>query len=516
MGQKVEMPGSEILVVDDEVDIRMLISGILQDEGFTTREAATGEAAVEQVKARAPAAVILDIWLEGSRLDGLQVLQAIKSMRPSVPVVMISGHGTIATAVQAIKHGAYDFIEKPFEADRLLLVLGRAVEAAKLKRENLELKSRAGTPESFVGSCASIAAIRRAIERVGPTGSRVLISGPAGSGKEVVARQIHLHSPRAAAPFVVVNCASLHPDRLTEILFGTNSTGAAKQTMGMTSSAQGEDDHTPGLLELADGGTLLLDEVADMPQATQSSIIRILQDQRLERSNSHGPVDVDVRVVATTNRDLKAEVKNGAFREELFYRLNVVPIEVPALANRREDIPALAQYLLERAAAAAGMPRRTLGQDAIAALQTYSWPGNVRQLRNIIDWLLIMAPGGVLDPIRADMLPSDINTQTPQMLKLERSDEIMTLPLREAREMFEREYLMAQVIRYGGNISRTADFVGMERSALHRKLKSLGISTDVRHRRDNLQAESPEASQEAGPDAAQSPIVPFKRPNSNV
>ncbi len=512
MGQKIETRGSEILVVDDESDIRMLISGILQDEGYTTREAATGEAAVEQVKIRAPAAVILDIWLEGSRLDGLQVLQAIKSMRPSVPVVMISGHGTIATAVQAIKHGAYDFIEKPFEADRLLLVLGRAVEAAKLKRENLELKSRAGTPESFVGSSASIAAIRRAIERVGPTGSRVLISGPAGSGKEVVARQIHLHSPRASAPFVVVNCASLHPDRLTEILFGANSAGTAKQTMGMT----GADEHRPGLLELADGGTLLLDEVADMPQPTQSSIIRILQDQRLERSNSHGPVDVDVRVVATTNRDLKAEVKNGAFREELFYRLNVVPIEVPSLANRREDIPALAQYLLERAAGAAGMPRRTLGEDAIAALQTYSWPGNVRQLRNIIDWLLIMAPGGVLDPIRADMLPSDINTQTPQMLKLERSDEIMTLPLREAREMFEREYLMAQVIRYGGNISRTADFVGMERSALHRKLKSLGISTDVRHRRDNLQADSADAGPENGQEGVQSPVVPFKRTNSNI
>ena len=458
----------DILIVDDEADIRSAVGGILQDEGYSTREAASGEQALEQVKARAPSAVILDIWLEGSRLDGLQVLAAIKAMRPGVPVVMISGHGTIATAVDAIKQGAYDFIEKPFQADRLLLVLGRAPEAARLKRENLELRSRAGAPEQLIGSCPSIAALRRTIERVGPTGSRVLISGPAGSGKEIVARQIHLHSSRAQGPFVVVNCASLHPDRLAEMLFG------AAKTPG------GED--STGLLERADGGTLLLDEVGDMPLASQSSIIRILQDQKVERINAHGPVEVDVRVIATTNRDLRSEVKKGLFREELFYRLSVVPVLVPSLADRREDVPELARHLMERAAAAEGLPRRVLGEDAITALQAYPWPGNVRQLRNAINWLLILAPGGITDPIRADMLPPDINSETPQMLKLQRSDEIMTLPLREAREMFEREYLMAQVIRYGGNISRTADFVGMERSALHRKLKSLGVSTDARRR----------------------------------
>jgi two-component system nitrogen regulation response regulator NtrX len=458
----------DILIVDDEADIRSAVGGILQDEGYSTREAASGEQALEQVKARAPSAVILDIWLEGSRLDGLQVLAAIKAMRPGVPVVMISGHGTIATAVDAIKQGAYDFIEKPFQADRLLLVLGRALEAARLKRENLELRSRAGAPEQLIGSCPSIAALRRTIERVGPTGSRVLISGPAGSGKEIVARQIHLHSSRAQGPFVVVNCASLHPDRLAEMLFGGAKT-------------PGGEDST-GLLERADGGTLLLDEVGDMPLASQSSIIRILQDQKVERINAHGPVEVDVRVIATTNRDLRSEVKKGLFREELFYRLSVVPVLVPSLADRREDVPELARHLMERAAAAEGLPRRVLGEDAITALQAYPWPGNVRQLRNAINWLLILAPGGITDPIRADMLPPDINSETPQMLKLQRSDEIMTLPLREAREMFEREYLMAQVIRYGGNISRTADFVGMERSALHRKLKSLGVSTDARRR----------------------------------
>lgn len=463
----------DILIVDDESDIRMLISGILQDEGYTTREAGGGEQALALLKAKAPAAVILDIWLEGSKLDGLQVLSAIKTMRPSVPVIMISGHGTIETAVKAIKQGAYDFIEKPFQADRLLLILERAIEAARLKRENLELKSRAGEPEKLIGTCVALTNLRRIIERVGPTGSRVLISGPAGSGKEVVARQIHTHSPRAGGPFVVVNCASLHPDRLQDLLFGT--VGA-------------KDQRALGLLELADGGTLLLDEVADMPIETQGRIIRVLQDQNIDRATGGGHVELDVRFIATTNRDLKAEIRNGLFREELYYRLSVVPIQVPPLAERREDIPELARHLIERGAVTSGLPRRTLGEDAIAALQTYQWPGNVRQLRNVIDWLLIMAPGTVGEQIRADMLPPDIGSDAPQMLKLQRSDEIMTLPLRDAREMFEREYLVAQVIRYGGNISRTAEFVGMERSALHRKLKSLGVGGDMRQRNDDPQA----------------------------
>ncbi len=472
------LAGADVLIVDDESDIRSAVAGILHDEGYSTREAASGEQALEQAQTRAPAAVLLDIWLENSRLDGLQVLSAIKAMRPWVPVVMISGHGTIATAVEAIKQGAYDFIEKPFEADRLLLVLGRAIESARLKRELLELKSRAGAPEGLIGSSPAVNLLRRMIERVGPTGSRVLVTGPAGAGKEITARQIHLHSARSQGPFVVVNCASLHPDRLNDVLFGPGSVGAR---------AQGEGEDTPvGLLERADGGTLLLDEVADMPLATQGSVIRILQDQRLERMNSHGPVKIDARIIATTNRDLRAEIKKGLFREELFYRLSVVPVPVPPLSERREDIPDLARHLMERAAASTGLPRRTLAEDAIAALQTYPWPGNVRQLRNVIERLLIMAPGSVNDLIRADMLPPDISGEAPQTLKLERSDEIMTLPLRDAREVFEREYLMAQVVRFGGNISRTADFVGMERSALHRKLKTLGIATEIRQRRENL------------------------------
>ena len=468
---------SDILIVDDEADIRLAVGGILQDEGFVTREAAGGEQAVEAVQTRAPAAVILDIWLEGSKLDGLQVLSAIKAMRPNVPVVMISGHGTIATAVEAIKLGAYDFIEKPFEADRLLLILRRALEAARLKRENLELKSRAGAPDSLVGASQNMTVVRRAIDRVAPTGSRVLITGPAGSGKEVVARQIHLNSPRAQSPFVVVNCASLHPDRLNEVLFG---------------NADGDDEGTGGLLERADGGTLLLDEVGDLPFASQGAIIRVLQDQRLERTNGIGAVKLDVRVLATTTRDLREEIKKGTFREDLFHRLSVVPIPVPPLCDHPDDIPDLSRHLMERAAANTGLPRRTLSEDAVAALQTYVWPGNVRQLRNVIERLLIMAPGGVNDAIRADMLPTDISGDAPTTLMMRRADEIMTLPLREAREVFEREYLMSQVVRFGGNISKTADFVGMERSALHRKLKSLGIATEIRQRRDGAPMEAEE------------------------
>jgi len=459
----------DVLIVDDEADICMLIAGILQDEGYTTREAANGEDGIEQVKAKAPNLVILDIWMEHSRIDGLEALSAIRAMRPSVPIIVISGHGTIETAVKAIKLGAYEFIEKPFESDRLLLVVERAIEAAQLKRENRELKLRAGQPEELIGSCAAIEQIRRVIGRVGPTGSRVLITGPGGSGKEVVARQIHLHSVRAKGPFVVANCASMDPDRLQDTLFGGVSGRDRLENMG--------------LLAQSEGGTLVLDEVADMPSETQGRIVRILQELRMDGATGHGPVEIDVRVIATSNRNLKQEIKEGRFREELYYRLSVVPVEVPPLQERMEDIPELARYFIAKSAKDAGLPSRPLAEDAIAALQTYVWPGNVRQLRNVMDWLLIMIGGSSDEPVRADMLPPYICNDAPQMLRLERSDEIITLPLRDAREMFEREYLTAQIVRYGGNISRTAAFVGMERSALHRKLKLLGVKVDQRIRK---------------------------------
>jgi two-component system nitrogen regulation response regulator NtrX len=459
----------DILIVDDEPDIRMLVTGILRDEGYDTREAADSDAAVAAFRARRPSLVILDVWLQGSRLDGLGILEVLHREEPHVPVVMISGHGTIETAVQAIQHGAYEFIEKPFKADRLLLVVRRAIEAAQLQRENSELRLRAGHENELIGTSPQMRELRSAVEKVAPTGSRVLITGPAGAGKEVVSRMLHTLSRRVGGPFMVLNCATLNPARLEDELFGVEA-----GVDPMTSPRRA------GTLEYAHGGTLLLDEVADMPLETQGKIVRVLQDQAFERVGGATRVKVDVRVIATTNRDLAAEIQAGRFREDLYYRLNVVPLRIPALRERREDIPALARHFLARSAEASGLPLRDLSDDALAVLQSYDWPGNVRQLRNLMDWLLIMAPGEAREPIRADHLPPDIGAAAPTVLRWDRSGEIMSLPLREARELFERQYLLAQLNRFSGNISRTATFVGMERSALHRKLKTLGVNADDR------------------------------------
>ncbi|MCR0985470.1 nitrogen assimilation response regulator NtrX [Roseomonas populi] len=459
----------DILIVDDEPDIRALIDGVLADEGYEVRQAANSDQALAAFRQKRPSMVILDIWLQNSRLDGLGILEALHREEPRVPVVMISGHGTIETAVQAIQQGAYDFIEKPFKSDRLLLIVARALEAARLKRENSELKLRSGSETELVGTSSLIAGIRSAIEKVAPTGSRVLITGPAGSGKEVAARMIHARSRRADEPFVALNCATLNPARFEEELFGVEG--------GADPVAQ---PRRQGVLERAHGGTLLLDEVADMPLETQGKIVRALQEQGFERIGGATRVKVDVRVTATTNRDLSAEIAGGRFREDLYYRLAVVPIRMPALRERREDVPSLARHFMARSAENSGVPAREISEDAMAAMQAYDWPGNVRQLRNLVDWLLIMAPGGPADPIRPEMLPPEVGSSAPAMLKLDRSSEIMTLPLRDARELFERQYLEAQLLRFGGNISRTANFVGMERSALHRKLKFLGVQAEDR------------------------------------
>jgi two-component system nitrogen regulation response regulator NtrX len=459
----------EILIVDDEPDIRALLEGILSDEGFETRQAHDADSALAAFRARRPSLVILDIWLQNSRLDGLGILAAMNAEEPQMPVVMISGHGTIETAVQAIQQGAYDFIEKPFKSDRLLLVLARALEAARLKRENSDLRLRAGPETELLGRSAGIAQLRSAIEKVAPTGSRVLLTGPAGSGKEVAARSIHAQSRRADGPFVVLNCATLNPTRFEEELFGVEA-GADPQNQ----------TRRAGVLERAHGGTLLLDEVADMPLETQGKIVRALQEQGFERVGGGTRVKVDVRVIATTNRDLTAEIAAGRFREDLFYRLAVVPIRVPPLKERREDVPLLARHFIARAIETTGMAPRELSEDTLAAMQAYDWPGNVRELRNLMDWLLIMAPGESREAIRPEMLPPQIGSAAPAVLTLDRSSEIMTLPLRDAREVFERQYLEAQLLRFGGNISRTANFVGMERSALHRKLKFLGVQAEDR------------------------------------
>ena len=456
----------DILIVDDEPDIRSLIDGILSDEGYETRQAANSDMALAHFRQRRPSLVILDIWLANSRLDGLGILEAMHREEPVVPCVMISGHGTIETAVQAIQNGAYDFIEKPFKSDRLLLIVQRALEAARLRREIMDLRLRAGAEAELVGASPAMAQLRGAIEKIAPTNSRVLIAGPAGTGKEVAARMLHARSRRADGPFVALNCATLNPARIEEELFGVEPNA--------------DSPRRAGVLERAHGGTLLLDEVADMPLETQGKIVRALQEQGFERIGGATRVKVDVRVIATTNKDLQSEIAAGRFREDLFYRLSVVPLRMPALRERREDVPALARHFMARSAESSGLARRELAEDTLAALQTYDWPGNVRQLRNLVDWLLIMAPGESSTPIRADALPPEIVGAAPAVLRLDRSSEIMTLPLREAREMFEKQYLEAQLMRFGGNISRTANFVGMERSALHRKLKFLGVQAEDR------------------------------------
>jgi two-component system nitrogen regulation response regulator NtrX len=451
---------SDILVVDDEADIRELVAAILQDDGYAVRTAHNAEAALAAFRARKPGLVILDIWMTSGGLDGLEVLDRVKAMDPDLPVVMISGHGNIETAVSSIKRGAYDFIEKPFKSDRLMLVVERALEAANLRRENRKLRTQAIVPDGLVGGSAAAQHLRAMIGRVAPANSRVLISGPPGSGKETAARLIHAASPRARNEFVAISAAGMSPERMDRELFGEES-------------GPGRPGHV-GVFERAHGGTLYIDDVADMPRETQSRILRVLIEQRFRRVGGDTDVQVDVRVVSSTSRDLGVEIAAHRLREDLFHRLNVVPLRVPGLAERREDIPELIDYYIERLSAGSGLPRRTLAADAYATLQVQPWPGNVRQLKNVVERILILAGGEVGQPITAEMLPAEASA-TPSTGGLG-AERIIALPLREARELFEKEYLDAQIMRFGGNISRTAAFIGMERSALHRKLKSLGFS----------------------------------------
>jgi two-component system nitrogen regulation response regulator NtrX len=453
--------GSEVLVVDDEADIRELIAGILSDEGYETRAASDSDATLAAIAQRRPHIVVLDVWLQGSRLDGIQVLDIIKREHPDLPVVIISGHGTIETAVAAIRKGAYDFIEKPFKADKLCHVVKRAIEAARLKREVEELKLKAGDDTELAGNSTALAQLRLMVEKVAPANSRVLISGPAGSGKEVTARLIHAQSRRANNAFVAINCAMMEPARIETELFGVENESSRKS----------------GLLELAHGGTLFLDEVSDMPIETQGKILRVLIDQTFQRVGGSTRVQVDVRVVSSTTCDLRLEIEQGRFREDLYHRLNVVPLRVPSLAERRDDIPMLVNYFMKRLSAASGLPLRDVSEDAMAVLQAYNWPGNVRQLRNIVERLLILASDDAASAISADLLPANFGGAAANRAQGGKTDLVISLPLREAREIFERDYLLAQINRFGGNISRTATFIGMERSALHRKLKSLGVSS---------------------------------------
>jgi two-component system nitrogen regulation response regulator NtrX len=457
---------SEILIVDDEADIRELVAGILNDEGYDTRVAGDSDGALMAIEARRPSLIVLDIWLQGSRLDGLELLDVIHERHPHLPVAIISGHGNIETAVSAIKKGAYDFIEKPFKADRLILIVRRALEAYRLRLENEDLRTRIGDDTILIGASAMIGHVRQTIDKVAPTGSRVLITGPSGSGKEVVARLLHSRSRRAGFSFVAINAATMAPERMETELFGTEETTTGPRKVGV--------------FEQAHGGTLFLDEVAEMPIETQSKILRVLVDQTFERVGGGPKVKVDVRVVSSSSRDLVDEIAKGHFREDLFHRLNVVPIQVPPLASRREDIPLLVEFFMGQISKTTGLPPRRISEDAMAALQAHDWPGNVRQLRNNVERLLILTSGDPTAVVTADMLPAEVGSSAQITVNGAGGEHIMALPLREARETFEREYLMAQISRFGGNISRTAAFIGMERSALHRKLKSLGVATTTR------------------------------------
>lgn len=451
----------DILVVDDETDIRELVAGVLEDEGYETRGAADSDAALEAVAQRRPSLVLLDVWLQGSRLDGLELLDELKARDPSLPVLVISGHGNIDTAVAAIRRGAVDFIEKPFEAERLLFLVQRATETERLRQEVASLRASVGREDDLTGSSTAINSVRATLKRVAGTGSRVLITGGAGVGKEVAARLLHGWSQRAQAPFVIVSAARMTPERVDEELFGVEEGGNLVR---------------PGLLEQAHGGTLFLDEIADMPIATQARILRVLTDQSFTRVGGTRVVKVDVRVVSATARDLQQEIVDGNFREDLYYRLNVVPVQIPSLAERREDIPPLVEHFVAHYANERRVQTPEVAPDAMIALQSYEWPGNVRQLRNVVERTVILAPGNRIARIDIDLLPPEVLGSAGDGAGGATASAIMGSPLREARESFEREYLRVQIRRFSGNISRTATFIGMERSALHRKLKLLGIT----------------------------------------
>ncbi|MFC3526837.1 sigma-54-dependent transcriptional regulator [Paracoccus mangrovi] len=454
---------SDILIVDDERDIRELISDILRDEGYATRLAANSDEAVAELNAGEPALMILDIWLKDSKMDGIDILKQVKRNNPDVPVVIISGHGNIEIAVAAIKQGAYDFIEKPFNIDQLLVVIRRAMETSRLRRENTVLKRGEAKAAEMLGNSAPFRRLREQLDKVAKSNGRVMLTGEPGAGKEISARYIHAHSPRDRAPFVTVSCATIEPDHMEEVLFGRESA---------------ERGIEPGLLEQAHGGVIYFDEVADMPLGTQPKILRVLTEQQFQRSGGTDKVRVDLRVISSTNRDLAVEINAGRFRQELYDRLNVVPVAVPSLAERRDDIPMLAEYFIEQFHLTQSLPQRELPEETSAALQTMNWPGNIRQLRNVIERVLILGDGtGPIQPAELEV-QGGASSGGGEALAL--GPQITSLALREARELFEREYLLAQINRFGGNISRTAQFVGMERSALHRKLKSLGVVGGVR------------------------------------
>lgn len=456
----------DILIVEDEDDIRAMIGGILEDDGYEVRLTATSAEAINSLKSRKPSLMILDVWLKGSAMDGIELLDSIKKSHPNMPVIIISGHGTVETAVSAIRKGAYDYIVKPFKADKLLVTCKRALENARLKSENEELKGKRSHDVALIGTSSHVIQLKQKIAKIASTNSRVLISGQSGSGKELIARLLHENSLRSKGPFKAVNAASIIPERVEEELFGVEDESGNLNKIG--------------LLERAHNGTLYLDEVADMPIETQGKLLRLLVEQRFRRLGGKDDVQVDVRVITSSSRDLFKEVSLGRFREDLYHRLNVMPLEAPPLKERREDIPALVEHFIAQLSSSTGLPSRKIGEDAMAALQAHNWPGNVRQLRNNVERLLILATGDPSQAITLKTLPPEVSVVRATKGNNE-NEKLISLSLRDAREHFERDYLKAQIQRFGGNISRTANFVGMERSALHRKLKSLGLNSNDRN-----------------------------------
>ncbi|MBB5708005.1 sigma-54-dependent transcriptional regulator [Sphingopyxis panaciterrulae] len=449
----------DILIVDDERDICELVAGVMEDEGYEARTAGDSDAALEAIRQRRPSLALIDVWLQGSRLDGLGLVEAIKAFDPTLPIIVISGHGGLDTAVAAIRRGAFDFIEKPFEAERLLHLVARATESERLKFEYERLREKAGPADELTGTSAAINNVRATLKRVAGTGSRVLITGAPGVGKEVAARVLHGWSGRQSAPFRVISSARMDPETVEAELFGTESDDGSIRV---------------GLLEQAHGGTLFLDEVADMPLTTQGKILRVLTEQSFTRVGGRTMIRVDVRIISGSARDLTAEIAEKRFREDLYYRLNVVPVHIPPLRERRDDIAALCDHFVSRYAAERRVPPPEISAEAMAALQAHDWPGNVRELRNVVERVMILAPSDRLARIDADMLPAELVRGGTDILP--HAESITAIPLKEARENFEREYLRIQINRFSGNISRTASFIGMERSALHRKLKLLGLT----------------------------------------
>ena len=453
----------EILIVDDESDIRSLLSLTLEDEGFSTVQAANAEQARDIVSKRLPSCAILDIWMRDSDMDGLGLLSWCKEIYPDMPILMISGHGTISTAVEAIRNGAYDFIEKPFKAERLILTVRRALQAKRLEIENQLLRARTAVYKEpdFIGNAPKIKQLKNDIEKIAPTSSRVLIQGRPGSGKETVARLIHNRSSRSEHPFVVVSCSRLTGEKADAELFGSENFPYGRRIVG--------------LLEQAHLGTLYFDEISDLSANMQARILRAVTEQRFRRIGGMSEIISDVRIISATNENPQEMIEKGKLREDLYYRLAVVNIYVPELSQRRGDISLLAKHFVQQQSELLGKNPVKLGEDLLNALRALPWPGSVRQLKNVIETIMILSSDENKDPLGVSALP-EFNTNNNTSDEGQMLNEVfMSYSLREAREKFERAYLISQMKRFDGNITQMAKFIEMERSALYRKLKSVGV-----------------------------------------